>query len=108
VKKGVNKKYDDKVALRKNKLLESQARSLKNIENAYLRKVAQTLSASGSSSTTVSSGGGSGKGFSTLPNAVAGADRAIKPMKLSSRMGPHTTPDDILPNPTRMDMRVEK
>lgn len=63
--------------------------------NKYLEKIAQMqMQASGSTQTTTSSTGGGSYG-----KKVGGFK--------SLRMGSHTTPDDLMPNPQKMDIRVK-
>lgn len=70
--------------------------------NKYIEKIAQ-MQASGSSS--VSSGSTSkvsnNAGKAGVPNLTQ--TRGFR----SLRMGSHTTPDDLLPNPQKMDMRIQ-
>lgn len=73
--------------------------------NRYLEKIAESISASASSTTTSSSSSGANNTFNVgkagIPNGTQ-----VKGFR-SLRMGSHTTPDDLLPNPQKMDIRVK-
>ncbi len=73
-------------------------------DNPYLDKVAQ-MTASGSSSSTSSSGSKSGK-FSA-PKMNNTTNKYLKRGVSTLKMGPHTTPEDLLPNPSKMDIKVK-
>jgi hypothetical protein len=61
------------------------------MSNKYLEKIAQMAST------------GSGKlSAPKMPVTKATANRGVNNL----RMGPHTTPDDLLPNPKKMDIKV--
>lgn len=71
------------------------------MSNKYLEKIAESMSMSASGSSTTASGSDFKAGKAGIPNGTQ-----TKGFR-SLRMGSHTTPDDLLPNPQKMDIRIK-